>query len=323
MNDRRNVARQHDAAVSDARVEAYPDDEISLFDLWAVLVRRRWLMAAVFLIVLALTVAYTLLLPDVYTYSGSLEIGQIIEGNSLVPIETPEAVQAKLAQVYIPAVIRERMDSAPANAHLEAAVIEGTTMVTLTAKAPAEQGTHYLTLIDAAAQQVIAEHQQRIALARETAEVTVRQLEQTLSAYQRLIDDLREQQAQVNRRAVEFGAPLKESGNRQSAGLVPLMQMWNISLRMLVQSLDEQLAELLVAWASVKEKLTALRLQLPAVEPTRMVAKPAPSLRQSGAGGLVTIALGAILGVMLAVFAAFGFEFVTRANSAIRERRSR
>ncbi|MDN5870639.1 MAG: Wzz/FepE/Etk N-terminal domain-containing protein [Nitrococcus sp.] len=319
MNDHRNVARQDDAAVSDAGLEAPADDEISLFDLWAVLVRRRWLMAAVFLIVFVLTFAYALLRPDLYTYSGSLAIGQIIEGDGLVPIEPPEVVQGKLAQIYIPAVIREHTDSAPTGARLNAAVNDDIAMVTLTAEAPAEQGTRYITLIDAAAQQVIAAHQQRIASARETAEATVRQLEETLATYQGLIGDLREQRAHAKRQVAELNTLLNESDNGQSAGLVTLMQNLITSLREQVQSLGKQLVELLSARAPVMEKLTALRSQLPAMEPTRLVAQPAQSLRPSGPGSFVIIALGAILGAMLAVFAAFGFEFVTRANSAIRK----
>lgn len=322
MNDSHDLARHHEGSMPDARFEAHPDDEISLFDLWAVLVRRRKLLAAVFVIVLVLAVAYALLRSDVYTYSGSLAIGQVIEGSQLVPIEPPEAVQAKLEQVYIPAVIRERTDSAPAGAHLNAAVNAGTTIVTLTGEGPAERGSDYLTLIAAAAQQVIAAHQQRIASAREVADVTVRQLENTLSTYQGLVDDLREERADVKGLAAELGALLNESGNGQSEGLSQLMQKWNTSLRMRAQSLDEQLAELLLARAPVIEKLTVLRSQLPAMEPTRLVAEPVRSLQPSGPGGLVIIALGAILGAMLAVFAAFGFEFVTRANSAIRERKA-
>lgn len=83
-------------------------DEISLYDLWAVLARRRRVVWGVFFGITALGVAYATVKPPVYRYTTALELGDYTvkdPGDGVSHkryLQTPEEVSHKLREVYIP-----------------------------------------------------------------------------------------------------------------------------------------------------------------------------------------------------------------------------
>jgi len=87
------TSTDHSTGVAGDRLAAYPrawdppDDEISLFDIWDALVRRRWLMLVVFVAVTALAAAFALSRPDVYRYEARLEIGRDHSGNPIATLK--------------------------------------------------------------------------------------------------------------------------------------------------------------------------------------------------------------------------------------------
>lgn len=113
----------------------HPEDEISLFDLWEVLVRRwRWVVG-VLLISVLLGLAYVLMRTPVYAWSQAIEIGNwlVIErANTVEPVdiaerndgerfvdtvlrsvESPKVVAAKLEKQHIPAAVRAWREGRP------------------------------------------------------------------------------------------------------------------------------------------------------------------------------------------------------------------
>lgn len=106
----------------------YSDDEISLFDLWDVLVRRWHWIAAVCLVTVLLGLAYVLIRMPVYAYTQTIGIGNwlVIERTNVIEpaemaedkdgerfvdtvlrsLESPEVVAAKLKEQHIPAAVR-------------------------------------------------------------------------------------------------------------------------------------------------------------------------------------------------------------------------
>lgn len=79
--------------------QAYPDDEISLIEVWQILARRKALILACFIISLAAGAAVTLLQAPVFEANVSLRIGQVKsgpEGESSVPLEYSPELTARL-----------------------------------------------------------------------------------------------------------------------------------------------------------------------------------------------------------------------------------
>ena len=84
---------------------AAPDDEISLFDLWDVLLRHRWLIIGIAGLVTAAAVTYALSRPTVYPYRSAIDIGSYVGGSDEARtqfLENPAAVRHKLEQAYVP-----------------------------------------------------------------------------------------------------------------------------------------------------------------------------------------------------------------------------
>ncbi len=93
------------------------DDEISLVDLWLVLVKRRNILLAIILAFLAAGVTFAVIKPVVYKYSAVLQIGLVssiaadVKGADY--IETPTNVLQKLTSSYIPLVLTEYLEQHP------------------------------------------------------------------------------------------------------------------------------------------------------------------------------------------------------------------
>ena len=79
-------------------------DEISLIDIWLTLRKHKKIMLWAFGAIILAGVAVALLMPKKYGILTSLEIGTTIQGTQPVPIESPQTVQAKLQNSFIPAL---------------------------------------------------------------------------------------------------------------------------------------------------------------------------------------------------------------------------
>ena len=90
-------------------------DEISLIDIWLTLRKHKKIMLWTFSAIVLTGVAVALLMPKKYEILTSLEIGTTIQGTQPVPIESPQTVQAKLQNSFIPA-LQYQLHSAEASA---------------------------------------------------------------------------------------------------------------------------------------------------------------------------------------------------------------
>lgn len=88
------------------QASAYSSEEIDLVDIGVLFWRRRWLMLAVFLVFLALTIVGTIIKSPTYEYTSTIQLGSITttQGSLLSP-ESPEGAASVLQNVYIPAAI--------------------------------------------------------------------------------------------------------------------------------------------------------------------------------------------------------------------------
>jgi hypothetical protein len=106
--------RDHPAgvAVDDHRsaVRFFPQEvpkEISLTDLWIVLVQRKRVVGAVVAVAILAGLTYALLGPLTYAYVTTIAIGTRVWEEKVVPIEAPGTVLAKIVDSYIPLVLQD------------------------------------------------------------------------------------------------------------------------------------------------------------------------------------------------------------------------
>lgn len=82
-----------------------PDDEISLYDLWAVLERRWHILVGVALVVILLGLVYALTRETTHEYRSAIEIGTLeTQDGEEELIEAPGNVRARLVNAIIPSV---------------------------------------------------------------------------------------------------------------------------------------------------------------------------------------------------------------------------
>jgi len=89
-----------------------PADEISLFDLWNVLIRHRLIIVFSVLLLGGGAAAYGLLRKETYNFRTAIEIGSYVadrqEGKVREFVEEPSIVKHKLEEVYVPYVISQQ-----------------------------------------------------------------------------------------------------------------------------------------------------------------------------------------------------------------------
>ena len=82
------------------------DDEISLFDIWNVLVRQKYLILGVFVTAVALSLVYATTKEPVYEYTSAIEIGRLPadenEDAESRLIETPAETRSRLQNAIVP-----------------------------------------------------------------------------------------------------------------------------------------------------------------------------------------------------------------------------
>lgn len=164
----------------------YTDDEISLFDLWDILVRRwRWVVG-VGLVVALLGVAHVLTRVEQYEYTHVIEIGQwpvIDPARSAVDdgfedgarfLEPPETVAAKLEEKYLPAAIGLWQESHRETGwwpRISKVSADDSGMVTMQAKGLAEHESAYFDILKTAALRLSEGHEQILRSTRQALQI--------------------------------------------------------------------------------------------------------------------------------------------------------
>jgi hypothetical protein len=188
-----------------------PADEISLFDIWNVLVRRRWILVAVFGLVVAVSVAFALTRATTYRVSQTIEVGKVDGGlvpeehrRGLVPEESgeelrrvaffdsPRRVATDVANIHLPAARGDfdagDADGAAPGAPVSTEVVDDTRLVRMTVEAPAAQVEAYEKLLTTAADRLIDAHGEAEKRARARFQEAVRHAENEVADVQDRLD---------------------------------------------------------------------------------------------------------------------------------------
>jgi len=324
-------------------------DEISLIDLWLVLIRHKKLMAAVLLIGLVITLAVAFLRPVKYTYSSSLEIGSVPEqsaiGESRQLIDKPQALLVKIKEKYIPQVqqeIRQKLaDKIPFS--FTAKVPKGSSLIVLETKATEEYGglakqfeqriiglvksdhARMLDLIKTDINDQLAKEQRVLAEQQDAQKVIQAKLEYNKVLTKLLEKQLNNTNIQITDIAASRQKALNQMDNASKA--ITLLMLTNEMeqsrqsqaaleerLQILVPAENEQLkkdiADTVRHQAYIKARIEQLQVKLRNIQETHAIIEPSRSVKPVGLSAVVMIPLGLFLAALLAFLATFLAEMI-------------
>jgi len=302
-------------------------DEISLFDLWEVLLRRRGLLALVFGACVGLALLYGLARPEAFQYSAAVSAGRVPGDGGFAPVQSAQALRVEAEEAHIPAVLRSEQvpEELRGQTTITASLPDSGDLVVLRAEGPAARSELYLGLLQAVAERLAGAYREPFEAASTGLHERIRELEQA-----REIELARASEAGARLQAIEArqealqGQIIDLRERLEAAPQAPaLQQALNRALELRDLVLPERFRQAQAeryqaerAAAQALREIQTSRSQLSALRPVGLLDPPSRSLRPAGPGLAVILALGAVLGAMLAVFAAFGAEFVRRAAVA-------
>lgn len=244
----------------------YQTDEITLVDIAKTLIKRRRLMALVFVLTVAAAAVVAFMLPQKYEYTTIYTIAQADAEN---PLESAPGLQTKVNSLYIPAVVREFLPSH----QLEVVPFK------LNISNPRDSGLITIT-----------------SQTTEDAEPLVQELHGAIAERLKA-----EQDANIHRRT-------------------ELLQQQIDAARAqidLVKNADLAKAGELIA--SYTATINDLQAQANSFQPGSISAIANQSLQPKGTSKTLVLALGLVLGAMLAVMAVFVREFIGQLCASLKE----
>ncbi len=319
----------------------YQADEISLVDLWLVLVKHQRAMAAIFSTIAILGVISALLIPRACTYTTSIEIAR--SGDKL--LDSPATVLAKLQESYIPLVLNDNESADVDRLKLSAKIPKKSDLIVLESEAPAEAGQRVQALHQAVVQLIAADHGSTISAARAELQALLHSANNKLAALKDREQLIKNKEQRLDEKAKLLSTQIeairkviKESQtNRQQAisevsgeaKAMTLMLMDNkiqqyrereallteqlhIGLANERDSLFQELANLRRAQDEEEEKLQEVKAKIANLRETRAITPTMRSLEPSGASRKIIVVLALVVGGLLAVFGAFFSEFMEK-----------
>jgi len=332
----------------------YADDEISLIDLWIVLVKRKKLFFGILLAILPIGLTATVVIPEEYSYKTSIEIGSRIVNGVVQPIESPETLLAKIQESYIPLIqskYRQENQAFDKEFEIKARIPKGSQIIVLESKGIEETKGIYEDLQRSVVEEVKDDH-------RRVLEIIRNDLEASRNAAANKLDELKDQSillvsregridgmkmllnkqieeakkdldaAQKNRsRAVKEASSatkamtllmLDNEVHEQRKRLAGLEERLLMDMANSHDEYAKQIADNKRLQLNQQDTIAHLNSQLANLVETRALVPPMQSIKPIGLGSVSILAISFVLGIVIAVISAFIFEFITKANNQIR-----
>jgi len=152
------------------------EDEINLFDLWFVLVKRRNLFLAIVLAFMVAGITFAVVKPVLHEYSAVLQVGVMVAGGNKEPkfIESPGNVLAKLTRSYIPLAQSEFLKKNPdikSAPEITAKMASKSDLIILEARGEEKDSEMYLSIIQHVIRYIQKDHQPQMDIARNEYEL--------------------------------------------------------------------------------------------------------------------------------------------------------
>ena len=289
----------------------YADDEINLYDIWHTLVRRRLLIVGTAIAVIIASAGYSFLQTPTYAVELKLWVGEkpsMASDEGREWIERPKSLVVRLNEVVIPQSLSAQTErfgatdiSMPPLSGVEAEVLdEEAGLLLLSAVATDANIPAVKDFLSRIAELIVAEHDSQLTNRTDALKDQIMFLRAEVERLER-----RENDVQPN------GALIGDAARGVDASAVFAL--------LIDRMLDNvQLSER----ANLQLRRLELESALIGAGPT-FVARPAGAVDQQGRSVGMMVGIGAILGLMLGVFGAFGREFLENAAAHRQEQLSK
>lgn len=315
-----------------------PGGEIDLVDVGVLLWRRRWLMLAVFLVFMVLTIIATVFKRPTYEYTTTVQLGTVISQTSgnVLPFMSAQSVAQTLRDIYLPGAMNQYVT----DNHLNPATVQFPDItaaggsdgyeVVLNCRVqiqwrPACIAVEQLAaenlikdnwrLTTAAQDRLVSLQAQAVALRSQwdKLDTAATQYQQQARALQQLIDRLQKAKSDT---------PPKTGVTRGSSGSIMNIELQraDASLSIVQQNLIvgvlQQRAQLSQQLA---ENLRAQQLQQQAIDrsQSRILNTGLRSLQPVGISRRSMLEIGITLSVILALIAAFAAAYIERVRTRL------
>ena len=276
---------------------SYPPhaDEIRLVDVWLVLSRRRFTIAALILVSIAIGFAYALFAPHSYAYTTIIEIGTNGRNELIEPLDT---ARAKVVEGYVAQALQEHLKVHPgdrARYGIKAEVPKNSQVLVLRSEGTAENERVYATLHNAVADRLRSDHLRIQNALRRGLETQLEMRERSLTA---LKDQAKTFDVQINRLEGKKELPARELAYLTSLRLA-----------------DNQRAQ-----SELVPLVDNVRLQLANMRETNVVVSPMRSMDPSDVSKRTVVMLAGLAGLFLGVIAAFTIDLIARIREDVSRR---
>ncbi len=273
------------------------DDEISLVDLWLVLIRHKWVVVGLALLGLAGSGLFAASRQPTYTYATVAEIGGWWQGTGFPKDYSPVASAAMIRDAAAEAV-------AAASVDIQTDISKDGRTVTLTSKSSPEQGEAVAGAHQAALTR-LGEIDRLLEDSRLQFEAALNRAEQRLASLEREIDLLNQLTGAFEKSALQLVA--SDALARNDSPLLGLSERLFQAQERLKLAVEEQ--------KTLTSEAQGLRFALASMEPTRRAGETVRTGPSGPAAGVI-VALGAVLGLFAGLFGAFFAEFLKKVREA-------
>ena len=272
-------------------------DEIDLMDYVKVLLKRKWLILAIFLGAAMVVGVFSFLMPKVYKIDTALEIGQVAG----VPIEDPGQVVEKIKGDVYGIFAREKL-GIPEEKYpkIKTENPKDTRLISLAIEsAEPQQAKNILEEIN---NLILAEQQEKIkvkkGLLENNIEVAKKDIERIKAKIGFLEEERKNLEAKVE--ALQKILPYQQDPGTQFA-LFDTKE----KLEQKKQEIENRYLEI----NSLENQINSLQGQIEDIRPTQVIESPTVSASPIKPRPLLNIVIAAILGLFIGVFLAFFQEW--------------
>jgi len=314
-------------------------EEIDLMDYVKVILKRKWLILAVFFGAAIVAGVFSFLMPKVYKIDTSLEVGQIAGEAVEVPGQVVEKIKSDVYGIFVREKLQIPEEKYP---KIKIENPKDTNLITLvieSAKPPESKN-----ILEAINNLILAEHQEKIKTKKEligqdikTTEDKIKLAESDIEKTKNKIEPINEDIKRIENKianaeeekenleakvdALQKVLPYQQDPGTQFALFDTKEKLANKkqeienlyltinSLKRSKEDLDVQINSIKTSIESLNAQINALKASLDEIKPTQVIKSPTVSEKPVKPNKKLNIIIAGILGLFVGVFLAFFQEW--------------
>jgi len=314
-------------------------EEIDLMDYVKVILKRKWLILAVFFGAAIVAGVFSFLMPKVYKIDTSLEVGQIAGEAVEVPGQVVEKIKSDVYGIFVREKLQIPEEKYP---KIKIENPKDTNLITLvieSAKPPESKN-----ILEAINNLILAEHQEKIKTKKEligqdikTTEDKIKLVESDIEKTKNKIEPINEDIKRIENKianaeeekenleakvdALQKVLPYQQDPGTQFALFDTKEKLANKkqeienlyltinSLKRSKEDLDVQINSIKTSIESLNAQINALKASLDEIKPTQVIKSPTVSEKPVKPNKKLNIIIAGILGLFVGVFLAFFQEW--------------